>query len=218
MRKVVIQIAGIRTIEDACAAAECGFDIIGLLVGQKHNSDDFITKEQAKEIKLHLPSGVQTTLITHVENATQIIDMARFIDVDYIQLHSSILEDEVEKIHKALPDKKLIRVIHINNNKILTDVEKFRFADYYLTDSINTSTDQVGGTGLVHDYTVDKKLVATLKKPVFVAGGLTSENVADVIKTCMPYGVDVNSGCRGINGYRDKNKMEAFVNRVRGIK
>ncbi len=211
MSNVVIQIAGIRTIQDALLSVECGMDIIGLLVGQKHSSDDFISKELAREIKLHLPDGVKTTLITHVENATQIIDAARFIDVDYIQLHSAISEIEVEKIHNALPDKKLVRVIHISGSKVLTDVSKIKYADFYFTDSINLKTDQVGGTGLEHDYNVDKKLVDTLDKPLFIAGGLTPENVGAVIKKCHPYGVDVNTSCRGVDGYRDKQKMEAFV-------
>ena len=159
---------------------------------------------------------MKTTLITHVENATQIIDAARFIDVDYIQLHSSINEIEVEKIHNALPDKKLIRVIHILGDKILTDVSKIKYVDFYFTDSINLKTDQVGGTGLEHDYNVDKKLVATLDKPLFIAGGLTPENVGDVVKKCKPYGVDVNTSCRGQDGFRDRHKMEAFVQSAKG--
>ena len=54
-------------------------------------------------------------------------------------------------------------------------------------------------------------LVESLGKPVFIAGGLTPENVAEAIRTCKPYGVDVNSGCRGEDGFRDKEKVLAFV-------
>ena len=46
-----IQMAGIRNKEDALMCVEEGVDIIGLLVGQMHTSDDFLTKEAAKIIK-----------------------------------------------------------------------------------------------------------------------------------------------------------------------
>ena len=218
LNKVVVQMAGIRNKEDALMCASWGVDVIGLLVGQKHTSDDFITKEMARDIKKALPKNVLTTLITHLENPNEIIEIAKFIDVDYIQLHSNIAEKEVLKIKKALPDTKLIRIIHIlENGKILTDVDKIKHADFYFTDSINLKTNQVGGTGLVHDYLIDKKLVEKLDKPVFVAGGLTPKNVANVVSLCHPYGVDVNSGCRAINGMRDKQKVIDFVKNAKLI-
>ncbi len=207
-----IQMAGIRNKEDALMCVECGVNIIGLLVGQAHTSDDFITKEKAREIKLTLPKEIKTTLITHLENAQDIIEIARFIDVDYIQIHSHMPECEVEKIKIALPKKRLLRLIHIGENgKILNDISKIKYVDFYFTDSINIKTNQVGGTGLTHNLETDKKLIETLDKPVFIAGGLTPENVANAIKICKPYGVDVNSGCRALDGSRDKQKVQKFV-------
>lgn len=215
---IKIQIAGITNKNDAIMSAKLGVDIIGLLVGQKHTSNEFISKELAKEIKLSLPNNIKTTLITHLTDAKTIIDDAKYIDVDYIQLHSDIKESEVEKIVTALPNKKLIRVVHIlQDGKILTDISKIEYVDFYITDSINLKTDQFGGTGLVHDYNIDKMLVKKLNKPVFVAGGLTPQNVAEVVKLCKPYGVDVNSGCRGKNGKRDKQKVKDFVYNAKNI-
>ncbi len=212
MDNLNLQIAGITNANDAIMCADAGFNIIGFLVGQKHESNEFITKELAKEIKNALPKNIKTTLITHLENADEIIEIAKFIDVDFIQLHSYIKESEVEKIKIALPDKKLIRLIHIaQNGEILNDISKMKYVDIYFTDSINKATNQVGGTGLTHSLETDKRLVETLNKPVMIAGGLTPENVAAAIKFCHPWGVDVNSGCRGANGGRDKTKVKSFV-------
>ena len=207
-----IQMAGIRNAKDALMCVDCGVNIIGLLVGQAHTSDDFISKELAKEIKLSLPKHIKTTLITHLETAHDIIEIASFIDVDYIQLHSHLPESEVELIRKALPEKKLLRLVHIDTDgTILTDLSKIKYADFYFTDSINKKTNQVGGTGLKHNLDTDKKLVETLDKPVFIAGGLTPENVAEAVKHCKPYGVDVNTGCRAKDGSRDRQKVLKFV-------
>ena len=207
-----IQMAGIRNAKDAIMCVDKGVNIIGLLVGQAHTSDDFISKELAKEIKNALPKNIKTTLITHLENAKDIIDIATYIDVDYIQLHSHLPETEVEVIKKALPDKKLLRLIHIDSDgKLLTDISKIKIADFYFTDSINVKTNQVGGTGLTHNLDADKMLVETLDRPVFIAGGLTPDNVSAAVKYCRPYGVDVNSGCRAEDGSRDEQKVADFV-------
>ena len=207
-----IQMAGIRNVSDALMCVEMGVNIIGLLVGQAHTSDDFITKELAKEIKESLPKNIKTTLITHLEKASEIISIAQYIGVDYIQLHSHLPESEVEIIRNALPSKKLLRLVHIDTNgELLTDIEKIKFVDFYFTDSINLKTNQVGGTGLSHNLETDKKLVETLDRPVFIAGGLTPYNVAQAVQYCKPYGVDVNSGCRALDGSRDKEKVRLFV-------
>lgn len=207
-----IQMAGIRNVADALMCVECGVNIIGLLVGQAHTSDDFISKELAREIRDALPSNVKTTLITHLENAKEIIEIAKYINVDYIQLHSHLLESEVERISETLPHIKLLRLIHISENgEILNDISKMKIADFYFTDSINLKTNQVGGTGLTHNLDTDKKLVEILDKPVFIAGGLTPENVSEAVRYCKPYGVDVNTGCRGKDGFRDKEKVLTFV-------
>ena len=204
--------AGIRNVNDALMCVECGVNIIGLLVGQAHTSDDFISKELARAIKIALPLDIKTTLITHLENAREIIEIAKFVEVDYIQLHSHLPESEVEIIRNELPDKKLLRLIHIGEDgKILNDIKSIKYADFYFTDSINTKTNQVGGTGLTHNLETDKMLVDTLDKPVFIAGGLTPENVAEAVAFCNPYGVDVNSGCRAQDGSRDRQKVLAFI-------
>jgi phosphoribosylanthranilate isomerase len=45
-----VKICGIRRQEDALIAAELGADAIGLLVGQEHNSPDFISATVARDI------------------------------------------------------------------------------------------------------------------------------------------------------------------------
>jgi len=207
-----IQMAGIRNKKDALMCVECGVDIIGLLVGQAHTSDDFISKEMAKDIKEALPNNVKTTLITHLESADEIIDIAKYIDVDYIQLHSHLPETEVEKVKIALPNKKLLRLIHISEDgEILNDLTKIKYVDFYFTDSINIKTNQVGGTGLTHNLETDRELIKKLNKPVFIAGGSTPDNVAEAVRICNPYGVDVNTGCRAKDGSRDRDKVLNFV-------
>ena len=136
-----------------------------------------------------------------------------------IQLHSDIAEDEVEKIVKELPEIQLVRLIHISNEgEICTDFKNMKYADFYLLDSFNLKTNQVGGTGLTHDWNQSRELIKQLDKPTFLAGGLNPENVETAIKLAKPYGVDVNSGCKNDDGIKDEKKVKQFIYNAKHVK
>ena len=173
-----VKICANKSIEDAKLCLESGADIIGILVGQTHISNDFIDKDKAKEINDFINNRCDVALVTHLISAQEIIELTKYIGNNIIQLHSDINELEVEKIAKALPTIKLIRLIHISSDgKICTDYKNMKYVDFYLLDSFNLKTNQVGGTGLTHDWNKSKELIRTLDKPTFLAGGLNPDNV-----------------------------------------
>lgn len=209
---MIVKICANKSIEDAKICLDAKADIIGILVGQEHTSNDFVNKETAKEIVKYVDKRCKVALVTHITNADEIIKLAQFIECDIIQLHSNIKENEVEKIVSILPNIKLMRLIHISNTgEIYTNYNEIKYADYYILDSFNKSTNQVGGTGLIHDWNISHKIIKQLNKPTFLAGGLTPDNVQDAINTVDPYGVDVNSGCKNELGIKDRDKVIAFV-------
>ena len=216
---MIVQIAGIKNKEEALECIKVNVDAIGLLVGRMHESNDFIDEKTAKEIIDSLPAFVFSVMITHLEDAEEIIKVAKYIGCNTIQLHSSIKEEEVDKIKKALPYIKLLRLIHISSEgEIVTDISKMKNVDAYFLDSFNVVTNQVGGTGLTHNWDVDKRLCATLDKPVIIAGGLNPENVKDAINYSNPFGVDVNSGTKASNGYRDMDKVKRFTENAKNAR
>lgn len=207
-----VKICANKSIEDAKMCLEAGADIIGILVGQEHTSNDFVNKYTAKEINNYVNGKCDVSLVTHLTNSDKIIELTKYIGNNIIQLHSDINENEVEKIVKALPEIELVRLIHISNDgKTCTDYKNMKYADFYLLDSFNLKTNQVGGTGLTHDWNKSRKLIRLLDKPTFLAGGLNPNNVAQAIKLAQPYGVDVNSGCKNDKGVKDKEKVKEFV-------
>jgi phosphoribosylanthranilate isomerase len=74
---------------------------------------------------------------------------------------------------------------------------------------------QFGGTGYLADWGQTAALAA--KSPIFLAGGLTPENVADAIRAVRPWGVDVASGIESAPGKKDAGKMATFVRAVREV-
>ena len=208
---MLVKICANKTIEEAQMCLDAGADVVGILVGQEHSSTDFVDKERAKEICDYISGRCDVSLVTHLTNAYEIIELTNFIGNNIIQLHSNIEEIEVKKIVDALPNIKLVRIIHISaDGQIATDISKIKFADFYLLDSFNLKTNQVGGTGLTHDWNKSRELIAKLNKPTFLAGGLNPDNVKTAINLAKPYGVDVNSGCK-VNGKKNAEKVLKFV-------
>ncbi len=214
---MLVKICANKNINDAKMCIDAGADFLGILVGQKHDSTDFIDKYTAKEMVNFSKRKIKTVLVTHLINSDKIIELSQFIGNDVIQLHSNIDESEVEKIVKALPNIKLIRLIHISQKgQICTNYKTMKYADYYLLDSFNLETNQVGGTGLIHDWNIDRELIEKLNKPTFIAGGLTPKNVASAIKAAKPGGVDVNSGCK-LNGIKNERLVKEFVFNAKNV-
>jgi len=69
---------------------------------------------------------------------------------------------------------------------------------------------QWGGTGQTFDWQIAAEAVL-LGKPIFLAGGLTPENVGAAVQIVRPYGVDVSGGVEAAPGHKDHQKVRAFV-------
>lgn len=183
-----------------------------LLVGQKHVSEDFITKEEARDIVQKMPVFVSSVLVTHLEEAEQILPLAQFIGVNTIQLHSAIIPEEIQKIRRTLPFIKLLRCVHVIDESSLTEALYYEnYVDGILLDTYNKDTHQVGGTGLTHDWSISREIIRQCHKPVILAGGLNSYNVEKVKQDLKPYAVDVNSGVKNDKGYKDYDKLKTFL-------
>lgn len=77
-------------------------------------------------------------------------------------------------------------------------------ADFVLLDS---------GAGTGRPF--DPETARNVRRPYFLAGGLTLECVAEAVRLLRPYAVDVSSGIE-TDGVKDIRKMEEFAAAVRG--
>jgi phosphoribosylanthranilate isomerase len=208
-----VKICGIRRQEDALIAAELGADAIGLLVGQRHNSPDFISPAVAKDIARALPPSVKAVLVTHIEEIDELERLLQQSEITTIQLHSGIAPSSVERLRGRVPSLKIFKSVNIISADSVSYPEAFeKLVDGFVLDSINLATGQVGGTGKTHDWSVSRQIVTRYPEvPIILAGGLNSENVRSAIEQVRPFGVDVNSGTKAPDGFKDPQKMEAFI-------
>jgi len=214
-----VKICGIRRHEDALIAAELGADAIGLLVGQRHNSPDFISAAVAREISRTLPPSVEAVLVTHITEVDEIERLLRQSGITAVQLHSEITADSVANLRTRFPDLKVFKSVHVISAESVRYPEGFsKVVDGFVLDTINVATDQVGGTGNIHDWSISQEIVERFPDiPIILAGGLNSKNVRSAIESVHPFGVDVNSGTKGSDGFKDARKMREFIREAKRL-
>jgi phosphoribosylanthranilate isomerase len=205
------------SIEEARCAVEQGADAIGL-VSEMPSGPGVIPESRIAEIASVVPPGVASFLLTSNQSAAAIIDQQRRLGVNTLQLCDRLAPDGYRALRAALPGIAVVQVIHVTGEEALSEaVQIAPLVDGLLLDSGNQSlpVKVLGGTGRVHDWTISRRIRQEVSVPVYLAGGLSAENVAQAILTVGPFGVDVCSGVR-TNGHLDSVKLAAFFGAVRG--
>ena len=191
-----IKLCGLTRPCDIEAVNELQPDYIGFVFAKK--SRRYVSPEKAEELKAMLAPGIQAVGVFVNEEPEQIVSLLEAGTIDVAQLHGQEGEREIRRL-RELTDHPLIQAFRIDTEQ---DVERANAstADYVLLDS------GAGGTGTVFDW----DLLRAIRRPYFLAGGLDTENLGTVKAKLNPYGVDVSSGIE-TGGYKDKEKMTAFV-------
>ena len=194
-------------------AAELGADAIGFLVGQKHKSPDFISATLARDISRALPPSVEAVLVTHVQDVDELERLLQDSEITTVQLHSEIAPSSVERLRNRFPHLKIFKSVSVISAETVAYPETFeKLVDGFVLDSVNLARGQLGGTGKTHDWSISRQIVMRYpESPVILAGGLNPENVRTAIEQVRPFGVDVNSGTKGPDGFKDSGKTEAFI-------
>ncbi len=210
-----IKICCIQSIAEAQVAIDNGAYAIGL-VSKMPSGPGAISESKIREIAEWTPNNIKTVLLTSLQNADEIIKQHKYCNTDILQLVDSQEIQIYQILKKELPKVQIIQVIHvIDDNSIAESIEISKYVDMLLLDSGNPNleTKQLGGTGKTHNWQISREIVNKVKVPVFLAGGLNAENVAEAIEKVKPYGVDVCSGvCT--DGKIDIVKVRRFIDKV----
>ena len=210
-----IKICCIRSVEEAILAVSYGVHAIGL-VGKMPSGPGPISDDLILEISKSVPPSVSRFLLTSETSAEEIIKHHQRTYTDTIQIVDEPETDSYIKIKSRFPYIRLVQVIHvINERSIEKAIVLSENADALLLDSGNPDLKikELGGTGRIHNWEYSRKIVDSVKIPVFLAGGLTSENVSQAVEIVRPFGVDVCSGVR-TNGFLDERRLKGFINAV----
>jgi phosphoribosylanthranilate isomerase len=202
--KTQVKICGVTSVADGLAAAEAGADMIGLMFYD--GSPRHITLATAVEISRALSPFVLRVGVFVNPDEAQVTRTIAECGLNLLQFHGD--EDSDFCTQFGLMSLKAIRV---RDPESLKQLEDFH-TDAFLLDAYSKSG--LGGTGEKFNWEL-AVAAQQFGKPIFLAGGLTPENVADAVKKVNPFAVDVSSGVESSPGKKDAAKVRAFIQAAR---
>ena len=203
------------SVEEAELAISHGADAIGL-VSQMPSGPGIIDDAMIRRIALGVPPPVASFLLTAAETADVIAEHVVRSAASTVQIVKHIDPAEHAKLTERLPTIRRVQVIHVEGADVLSLIPLYApHVHAFLLDSgrPNAAAQTLGGTGRTHDWEISREFVATSPIPVFLAGGLKPENIADAIRLVRPHGVDLCSGVR-TDGKLDAGKLGRFMEAV----
>ena len=205
-----IKICGLKSLEDVAIVNEVMPEYVGFVFAKSKRK---VSKELALQMRVALHPKIQVVGVFVKEPMEHIVDLCQEQIIDLVQLHGEETLEYVQELRRKIKQpiiyaKRLAQTGERSKGDLPQELERFP-TDYLLFDTY--VKDVYGGSGKLIDY----EGVPKLRKPFFLAGGLTEETVVKAIVSVKPYCVDVSSGVE-TDGRKDCEKIIRFVQQVRG--
>lgn len=205
-----IKICGITNVDDALAAVAAGADALGFNFYKP--SPRYVTPQTAREIIAKLPLSVLTVGVFVNEELTESVrSIANEAGITALQLHGDESPSYCRELSK---DRYVIKTLAVSNDFEIETVQGYAVEAIMLDTKHNTLR---GGTGRVFDWSIASEVNEVVPK-LFLAGGLSQENIADAIKIVRPYAIDACSALEDEPGRKNHERMRAFVETARSVK
>ncbi len=199
-----IKFCGLTRAEDVRLAVELGVDYVGLVFAPR--SPRKLLLGQARMLRELVPEEIAVVALVMDNARSEIEALVENVRPDLLQFHGA--ETDADCAEFGLPYFKVI-AMGGEDRDAAKQAAEFPGAYGYLLDGHGQG--EQGGSGQRFDW----KRVPSLDKPVMLAGGLTSENVATAIRTARPWGVDVSSGIESASGIKNPDRMRQFLEEAR---
>ena len=214
-----VKVCCISSLQEARLAMAAGASALGL-VSEMPSGPGVISDELIAEIAVQVPPPIATFLLTCRQDAGEIIAQHGVCRTNTIQLVDYVPHEQLRKLRAGLPGIKLVQVIHVTGPESVEEAESSApWVDALLLDSGNQklTVKELGGTGRTHDWSLSRRICEAVDRPVFLAGGLKLDNIADAIAAVHPFGIDLCSGVR-TNGALDAKKLNGFFETLEAVR
>ena len=204
-----VKVCGITNLDDALACVRAGAEMLGFNFYKA--SPRYIAPEDARRIIAKVPSEIQSVgIFVNEKSPEEVARLADLARVAAIQLHG----DETPDYCRALSERFVIRALRVGR-----EFKPEQAAEYDTTAILLDafSAKARGGTGERIDWSVARETRRLVPK-LFLAGGLSPENVAEAVTLVQPFGVDACSALEDAPGRKNEKLVRAFVAAVRRIR
>jgi phosphoribosylanthranilate isomerase len=211
-----LKVCCISTEAEARLAIRLGASALGL-VSAMPSGPGPIPERLIARIAAAVPKETDTFLLTSLTDPQAIAEQHRRCGTTTLQLVDHMRHEDLAALRLLVPGVRLVQVIHVSDANSVDEALAYApIVDALLLDSgrPNAAVRELGGTGRVHDWSISRSIVEQAACPVWLAGGLNSENAGEAVRKVRPYGLDLCSGIR-TNGALDEEKLTRFVAAVR---
>lgn len=209
---VRVKVCCIQSVAEARLAVRLGAAALGL-VAQMPSGPGVIPEERIVDIAAQVPPPIGTFLLTSRTDPAGIAAQQRRCRTTTVQICDRLPAGGHARLREALPGVKLVQVIHVRDAASVDEALSVApEVDALLLDSGDQTlpVKQLGGTGRVHDWSLSARIVEKSTVPIFLAGGLTADNVGQAIRRVRPFGLDLCTGVRTA-GALDETKLGRFM-------
>lgn len=216
---MIIKVCGMREPDNISELLELNPDYMGLIFYP--HSKRYMKGLDAVHLKSIPPSTKKTGVFVN-EAMDVMADEVIQYELDAIQLHGDETGEFCRSFRKFLHNMQterhveIIKAFGISEDFDFSTLSEYEdFVDYFLFD---TKTEGHGGSGVTFDWTILEKYKG--KKPYFLSGGLSLENIHGIkdLKDVRFHGVDLNSKFETDAGIKDINKLRSVFERIRDSK
>lgn len=204
-----VKICGITCLADARVSLAAGADFLGINFYPR--SPRYLAPEGAVTLVAALPSTVQVVGVFVNAPREEVERIARQVGISLLQFHGDEPPDYCEGW-----EWPVIKALRTDSANLLAAAAAYK-TDYLLVDSAASSATggerAYGGTGRPLDL---HALAGLPRERLFVAGGLTPENVAEIVRRVRPFAVDVATGVEWAPGRKDPSRIFSFVSHAKG--
>jgi len=218
---MLTQIYEISAPEEALAISRIGVDHVGILVGK----DEF-TREQSMDAAARIAGAVRppskVSALFLASDISLIEEWARKLQPAIVHLGAApelLGPGDAASLKRKLPGMLLMRSIPVVDEASITIARSYEgIADFLLLDSHRETDRQIGALGVIHDWTISRRIVELVRTPVILAGGLGPDNVAEAIRAVRPTGVDSKTKTDQTGSHqKDINRVRQFYEAARAV-
>ena len=155
-----------------------------------------------------LPKRISAVGIFVNETEERMLEIARTVGLDYLQLSGEESPEMIARLARSIP---VIKGVRVKKPFRAAQLAPFKRASALLLDGFHSRLR--GGTGRTFDWNIARR--SKRYGRIFLAGGLTPENVGEAIRAAKPYAVDVCSGVELKPGKKDPQRLRDFLRAAR---
>ena len=212
--KTLVKICGITSIEQAIQVAKLGTNAIGII--SVDESPRYISPEKKKEIFKSLkdlyPNIERVSVVKDIPIDLIIKSFLGEPNETIIQLHGDEDIDYCQKLKQLIPNVGLWKAFRIKNKKDLDKIKPYEnFIDAILLDSWNKETYGGSGKRIKQKYLED----LSFSKPWWIAGGVSTEWIGEILKNIKPNGIDISSSIEISPGIKDLEKTKQIIKKIK---